>query len=69
MGLKYDGIYDFVVNLMVYPGSLKNLDFADEMADRAQEYQYQFELTLDVTTHRFSNADIKVKNFTKIRRV
>ena len=69
LGLKHDGIYEFDVHMVAYPGSLQNQEFDVEMMEKAYENQYLFELTLDVTTHRFSNADIKVKNFTKIRRV
>ena len=66
LGLLDDGIYVFDVIFSVYPLRYHS---DSEMADGAQCDSYQFELTLEATTHLFWFTEIKVKNFTEIRRV
>ena len=66
LGLMFDGIYVLDVIFSVYPLRYHS---DSEMADGAQCDSYQFELTLEATTHLFWFTEIKVKNFTEIRRV
>lgn len=58
LGIKKDGIYSYIIGLRAYDGDFIDYDNPNNNQERA--IQYYVEVSLRVTTHAFSSADIIV---------